>query len=371
MIRAVAAAAVLALTSSAAPAQELTPQTKLVPIGHQTRAYSIPAENIGQRWRWTDDAPHHAAVVSVSVPNGAGTGCLIQHDGKGIVVITNAHVVDRYSTAKVTGKNGSTTVHLIGRYSQYDLAILYSPTATAGTAIPIGAYIPPVGEEVEITGYGGPRGRTLRHFTGRLIPPAYRGGLSVNAPVISGDSGAPMIHRGCVVGVNFGGPYRDTTGGVGSWSLVHPASSHITGPELARIVTQRCSPYGVVPRVIYGPAPSQASPLYPPPPAATQPSQAPVELNPPAQQLPAQSIAGPAGPKGAKGEKGDPGPPGPRGEQGPPGTSANINIDVLAQQVLERLPPVSLALINDKGVEIDRDTVPIGGTLRLQLYQKD
>ena len=386
----------LSLCLSTSFAQDFdTPLTNLRPVTQSS---------IETNWNWTQPKDYHKAIVRVRAGSSAGTGAIIEHDGTGVVAITNHHVVGSASNVQISTSHGSANARVLARYSNYDLAILYAPNASAHTALPVGAYVPQNGSDIEICGFGGPKSYTLRHFIGKLINPYYGRGITVNTSVISGDSGSPMIHNGNVVGVNFGGPNR-TPSSTG-WSLVHPACSHINGPELAEVLTQICRPIGCQPRIIYGnpsPSPQGGSPLYPP----LQPQQ-PESLNPPENAPPSDPVPAPEPIKGEKGDQGPPGeqgPPGPKGDpgevsneqlaaivvaikeelakdeslrgpqgvpgppgpQGPPGTGANVDMDQLVEEVIRRLPPIQPQWIDNDGNVIDSATVRLGETMPLRI----
>ena len=77
-------------------AQDLdTPITRMVPIEYRSDiAYNeSPVKTANEWWNWTKPAAYHKAVVRVSVSGAAGTGCIVDHDGEGLIVITNKHVV--------------------------------------------------------------------------------------------------------------------------------------------------------------------------------------------------------------------------------------------------------------------------------------
>lgn len=371
---------------SGASGQDLdTPQTRMRPIGTQT--------SNSPYWKWSDPASYHDSIVRVSVPNGAGTGVIIKTEGTGVIVLTNHHVVDVYSAATVRTNYATSTFKVIYKSSSEDLAILYNRNATVnGRGIPVGNYIPQIGEQVEICGYGGPESSRLRHFVGHVKEPEYPTSLSVNCAVISGDSGSPIIHNGCVVGVQFGGPHRVEV--PGSWSLVGPCTSHVTGPELAgifrRYCPQGCTPQYVQPQYIQpgvggGSQGQDDSWMYPPSGGGGIPQQ-PNELLPPTNgqsdfippSTPPSGLQGPPGEKGEKGDKGDagevtaeqlaamvalitqqlkddPGMKGPPGDSAPPITDEQIQAALLSY--LERDPfTVSLLIRDPKSGQIIRDS---------------
>lgn len=322
-----------------------TPQTKLKSFeqGIQTGFFNKDAAR--RAWRITPRQEYHYACVRVVCPNGqAGSGAVIEmEDGEHTFITTNHHVVSGgngvFKQVKVVGNRGSATANVIYANAQLDLAVLVTG-ARAGAAVPIMAGTPPPGTEVEMCGFGGPTSE-LRTFLGKVIRYRYR--VSINAPVVSGDSGGPMLYRGAIVGVNWGGSTRGPDGIPdqggdpqlgGKWPFVYPASSHVDGDVLAKVLTQVCSPYGCRPRII--------QPRFSRPPSAPSPAEnnSPqinggegLELNPPSnapQCKPCEPSPGPQGEQGPPGPQGEQGPPGPKGDAGRPGKDAEVSDEQLA-----------------------------------------
>lgn len=85
----------------------------------------------------------------------------------------------------------------------------------------------------------------------------------------------------------------------------------------------------------------------------------------------AQGAVGPAGPSGP------PGQPGPKGERGADGPAVQVDYALVVNQLRSALasdpsftaslPPIHFELIDVDGTVKDHDTIPLGGTLRLQL----
>lgn len=203
------------------------------------------------QWTWSPDARHHAAVVKVSITGQAGSGALISASPG--IVATAKHVVERGGispTAAIGWSNGyRTTGRLIGSGAHTDLAFYSVDVPENAVTTPLADAMPSVGDTVEICGYGGPTQR-LRHFTGKVLT-STADELTVDAPVISGDSGGAILHNGRLVAINWGArtahapAFRAEDGD--NWPLVYPATGWGLGP-IQRILTQcqggSCPPQG-------------------------------------------------------------------------------------------------------------------------------
>jgi len=76
----------------------------------------------------------------------------------------------------------------------------------------------------------------------------------------------------------------------------------------------------------------------------------------------AEPVPGPRGPRGPPGPKGDKGDP---GESGPAGESPTIDYDLLAQKILEQLPPVRINLTDSQGNIASSIVAPLGQPINL------
>ena len=63
--------------------------------------------------------------------------------------------------------------------------------------------------------------------------------------------------------------------------------------------------------------------------------------------------------------RGPEGPPGKTGAEGPPGKDAEIDIDRLANEVIQRLPPITVQQLDRNGKMLQEGDAYLGGTLRL------
>ena len=303
-----------------------------------------------RRWNIAPPAEYHKAAVRVinGGNQGAGSGVMVAHDGEGVVVLTNHHVMARawtgngfttecYSTATVIGDGGTQTFRLLAADPAIDVAVLFCDNATAKHAVPIAESMPPADAVLEYVGYGGPT-TGKRAFTAKRI--ATREPISMQAATVSGDSGGPILWQGALVGINYGSP--SAAGSYGShegWSVSGPMSSKATPETLTQILRGcgiRCVP------------------------CEPQPQPAPVP--------------GPGAIQGPQGEQGIPGPQGPQGPPGPPGQVDQGAINAAMDNWLaanRAAFTITLALYDETGKEIDRDTVSsIGGVLKLQFVER-
>jgi hypothetical protein len=276
---------------------------------------------------------------------------MIKHTGKGVMALTNRHVVrigDQqggpvHQRVTLRSQNGNQfAMRVVSTSVNYDLALLQSedPEVFTKNALPLGNFEVPLGEDIELVGFGGP-GNKIRHFYGERLAK-----VSINAITISGDSGSPLIYGGAVVGINYGG--RDVIGSKGEWPLIYPASSFVSGPILCQWVNDQCwqrsqcQPYIIQQPMYRSPStspqggyqmyPPSTTPVPSPSPTPTQPTPPPPVLGTPdtpntsppsspdsdlADQIAEKILKDERfDPKNLKGEKGD---PGPQGLQGPPG----------------------------------------------------
>lgn len=197
------------------------------------------------QWQWSPDAPHHNAIVRVSIAGQQGSGALICTDPG--IVATAKHVVSHGNstpsqTATVVWSNGYVaTGELYGAGNQTDLAFYRVSVPQDAAFVPLADEMPSAGQTVEICGYGGPT-KALRHFSGPVLA-SDADSIKIDAYVISGDSGGAILCDGRLVAINWGGntttAYTAEDGA--NWPLVYPATGWGLGP-LRRILTQ-CQEY--------------------------------------------------------------------------------------------------------------------------------
>ncbi|MAT51135.1 MAG: hypothetical protein CMK32_08130 [Porticoccaceae bacterium] len=252
-------------------------------------------------WRWSRPQPYHNAAVVVHAPDGSGSGTIIQVSGAHCVIITCHHVVEmnrggvsRNVTIKwMSGYKAQGTV--IAHDSEGDMAAIVVQNPPRGfVGVPVSRVAPRDTDEVEVMGFGGPDFGRFRPYRAR--PVSGIGGLCIDAPCISGDSGAGMVVNGALVGVQFGAfaaPHISLSSSQGSIPLVYPATSRTDVNRLVsftqgacQIIGGGCQPQyygqpqgGVQIGINQGGNDGFYPPEYSPPPA-NQPQQP--ELNPPA-----------------------------------------------------------------------------------------
>lgn len=280
-----ALALLFVLTASTCFAQfDERPQTRLEYLGTnapwlRAKPQSLTGfrdqERMKKRWSISPPKEYHKAAVRVINGGGAGagSGVMVTHEGTGVVVLTNHHVMAKgwtgngftdecYATATVVGSGGTQTFRLLKADKNIDVAVLYSDNATTTHSVPVASEMPPADAVLEYVGFGGPSSGS-RAFTAKRV--SSREPISMDAGTVSGDSGGPILYQGTLVGINYGAPA--SSGNVGThegWNVTYPMSSHATPETLTQILRGcgiRCVP--CQPRPM--PAPSQPSePTAPP-----------------------------------------------------------------------------------------------------------
>lgn len=331
-------------------------------------------------FQWSPPAPHHAAVVRVTVSSGGmsaiGSGCYVDVGGvKG--VLTANHVVSDPGKVQVHWSDGTqTTGTVTGDATGADLAMILTEHATV-QPLTMADRPPQPGEWVELCGYGGAgAGSTarLRHWWGTLNDTRAWDGrgnayADYHCAVIQGDSGGTVLdtsHR--VVGViasgkgepiaSVGGAMAFSGTGGPAYDVVYQFTSRVSrrfGVGIGIFGGSSCGPSGCGPAYgggnngwAYPPQAQQPRPV-PRPQPVPQPAPPMVEIDYAkiADQLAKDDrFRGPAGPPGPAGS----GPPGPQGPPGPGPTEAQIfasveawvdaNPDKLAELIAPKLPPI-------------------------------
>jgi S1-C subfamily serine protease len=151
-------------------------------------------------------------VVTVNTPGGQalGTGFVIDHRGH---ILTNAHVVDGASSAKVTFSNGDVEqAAILGRDNTIDLAVLKIDPAKAGHPLALGTSAGlVVGDPV--VAIGNPLGYEFTVTTGIVSglkrdisspnDSPIQNAIQTDAAITHGNSGGPLLDAvGSVVGIN-------------------------------------------------------------------------------------------------------------------------------------------------------------------------
>jgi len=149
------------------------------------------------------------AVVSVSLRRGGGSGVLFTPDG---YLLTNAHVVGRAATVKISLPDGSThDGNVVGSDPATDLAVVHIdgtrlPAADLGQSakLRVGQLVVAIGNPLGFSftvsaGVVSALGRTLRAQDGRLMDAIIQSDVALNP----GNSGGPLVDsHGRVVGIN-------------------------------------------------------------------------------------------------------------------------------------------------------------------------
>src|SRR3989475_3395838 len=150
-----------------------------------------------------------AAVVSVSLRHGGGSGVLFTPDG---YLLTNAHVVGRAGGVKIGLPDGSTPEgNVVGTDPATDLAVVHIdgahlPAAELGTSskLRVGQLVVAIGNPLGFSftvsaGVVSALGRTLRAQDGRLMDAIIQSDVALNP----GNSGGPLVDSHArVVGIN-------------------------------------------------------------------------------------------------------------------------------------------------------------------------
>lgn len=322
-------------------------------------------------WNWTSAAAHHAAVVEVRAGNAGGTGCLVWSDGKRGIVLTAAHVVEGQQIAKATWKTGYQSAGKIaGRYSTQDVACFEVVPPADAVVVPVCPDPQPLGTQGEACGFGGPDGK-LRSFHVKAID-GTGDRTTWQGVVISGDSGGPIFvtidGQPYVAGTIIGGPNTSTIAG-SEWQAVHPiyaSKTHFCRTILAQCYGDSCIP----PSRILPWRQSIEQQLYPPqapqqkPPAASPPIASPVP-QPVVPQIDYAKLADAVAEKLAADARFR-GPSGVDGKPGVNGKDAVIDYNRLAEEVIRRMPPISVQTFDRNNRLVDEEAYPFGTPLKFR-----
>ncbi|MFD1734412.1 S1C family serine protease [Deinococcus malanensis] len=204
----------LTLLLSAGSAQTASPSTpgstaaqgaRPAPAKALSTAETIELRALFQKLRPATLRLEHCPPTNCTNPGGVGTGFLI---GDGYA-LTAYHVVQGAKTLSAqTLDKKRYSVEVIGYEEQSDIALLKVNVPAGTPFLPLAAAAPAVGDALLGIGNGG--GTFLTSKTGRLTGlnadagradfPA--GTLQMNAPLVPGDSGGPVVNaKGEVVGV--------------------------------------------------------------------------------------------------------------------------------------------------------------------------
>jgi hypothetical protein len=153
-------------------------------------------------------------------PLVTGSGTLTAIDGSSALVLTSAHLFE--------GKVGPITVEfndgqmsgarILAIDQDVDIAALWIFAPKKIKPVPLAQHDPPIGQQVEIWGYGPKRFRSFLAEVAIPLPEQEderrwllaAQGVKDRQVTIPGDSGGPMVQQGTLVGVHWG--YTNTEG---------------------------------------------------------------------------------------------------------------------------------------------------------------
>ena len=353
-----------------------------------------------------------------------GSGVIIGYQGEHAIALTAAHVVrDRKANnvgVRFPGESKWRGASVAAEDHQADVAVLYfdADESVNVPAAPVSAS--EAAGAVFSEGYAnGTQFRGRR--SGRVAPSGMVGVVFCTFPSVQGESGGPILNaRGEVVSVvsGSGGDIGPNTIGCKTseiWAVLKRAKVNTLRVRRMSAVTY-CQPGGFCPPSYGGGYTTRMVPTVQPPtyepmqPIAPEQPQSDttnesfqvqrhvIEI----QQKGTQGERGPAGPAGSDGKpgpQGAPGPAGPRGPQGEPGKDGRdgkdgtqidvqalgqqigeqvyaqvmadleprIDPQLLADEVEQRLKPITVEIVDDDGTVVQRQTQPLGGTFRFKL----
>lgn len=299
------------------------------------------------------------ATCKIQCGGNGGSGICIWSDTTKIIVLTNHHVSNGYSTGKAWFPSGTSNLKLIGWDAGCDVAVLQG-TPLPIEAISLASNHPKKDEEICQVGY--PTWQGSQHLVTRKGSCGWYGwvgtggcdwtrpdkrnmGLKLNSRIFHGDSGSPVFFNGKVTGL--------------TWGSIGPSKSNLTDDvavelkDIQMVVDKYClfikkqyPPPQVLPKPDY---PQVVTPPNPAKPSSDYVTQAQLsqalqivqanidkskndlieqlKKNQAAQKaqtdnilLLVQEVKDSASKPGPAGPPGPPGPAGPQGPEGKPGT---------------------------------------------------
>lgn len=140
-----------------------------------------------------------------------GTGTVIAAEGATCYVLTCKHVVQGLPQMQVIWRDGrESTGRVIGQGQVYDTAILQAPCTSGARYVEVADQYAPQGATVHVLGYRGgssqliPWQSTVRGYSSEQYSR-----IQIDPGSGSGDSGAPILYAGRLVGIVSGGQLDD------------------------------------------------------------------------------------------------------------------------------------------------------------------
>lgn len=170
-------------------------------------------------WKWSPDAPHHAAMIQVRAGNRGGTGVIVHSDSGNCVVLTSYHIVERYTEVRIlwpTPWNTDGIGVVAGNDVAADLSVIYQDTAGwKARAVRVATIAPKPGDRLEVCGFGGPDNKdTIRHYWVTATEQTDFGGYQyLDGKALPGDSGGAILNEDHeLVGILKGGENQKNVG---------------------------------------------------------------------------------------------------------------------------------------------------------------
>jgi S1-C subfamily serine protease len=182
-------------------------------------------------WDWSPDAPHHRALVRVSVERGRGTGVVVRSVRGQCAILTSHHIVGDSRVAGISWPASqdyyatSAVGRTAGRDRGGDLALIYQQTpGWTPEAIDIAETAPKPGDRLEVCGWG-PDRTGLRHYWVTATSEADdSSGQYADGRALPGDSGGAILNeQHQLVGILSGG---QSTRMLGQTTLGTPVVAH-------------------------------------------------------------------------------------------------------------------------------------------------
>ncbi len=200
------AALLLALLAAPAGAQPAAPLTSTQVTPNRAAPSASLSDPLFTKTRPATFRLEQRSASDPREPNGLGTGFFISKDGLGL---TAYHVV--FAAKALSAKTLSGTrypVEVVGYDENSDVAVVRVKVGSSVPFLPLTDVIPKIGDRALSIGNGGgafltPKRGTLRQLNVKSERADFPSGtLKLDAPLIPGDSGGPIINaRGEAIGV--------------------------------------------------------------------------------------------------------------------------------------------------------------------------